>query len=109
MRPEPSEATYAAPLLFRHAIPRTPSAEELPGYYDAAQQLWVVETKKGIVPVVEAAATTVIETNTSTEYWQKGASLLTTDPLGTTDIALPANSRVYMIAGTLYRTTLSMP
>ena len=42
----------------------------------------------------------LIETNTSTEYWQKGASLLHTDPLGTKDIALPANSRVYMIAGT---------
>ncbi len=42
----------------------------------------------------------LIETNTSTEYWQKGASLLHTDPLGTGDIALPANSRVYMIAGT---------
>ncbi len=42
----------------------------------------------------------LIETNTSTEYWQKGASPCTTDPLGTTDIALPNNSRVYMIAGT---------
>lgn len=42
----------------------------------------------------------LIETNTSTEYWQKGASLLHTDPLGTTDVALPDNSRVYMIAGT---------
>jgi hypothetical protein len=42
----------------------------------------------------------LIETNTSTEYWQKGASLLHTDPLGTRDIELPANSRVYMIAGT---------
>jgi hypothetical protein len=42
----------------------------------------------------------LIETNTSTEYWQKGASLLTTDPLGTKDVTLPANSRVYMIAGT---------
>ena len=42
----------------------------------------------------------LIETNTSTEYWQKGASLLHTDPLGTKDIALPENSRVYMIAGT---------
>ncbi len=42
----------------------------------------------------------LIETNTSTEYWQKGASLLTTDPLGTKDVALPANSRAYMIAGT---------
>lgn len=42
----------------------------------------------------------LIETNTSTEYWQKGASLLHTDPLGTRDVALPENSRVYMIAGT---------
>ena len=42
----------------------------------------------------------LIETNTSTEYWQKGASLLTTDPLGTRDVTLPDNSRVYMIAGT---------
>ncbi|MGE0425568.1 MAG: alpha/beta hydrolase domain-containing protein [Reyranellaceae bacterium] len=42
----------------------------------------------------------MIETNTSTEYWQKGASLLHTDPLGARDVALPANSRIYMIAGT---------
>ncbi len=42
----------------------------------------------------------LIETNTSTEYWQKGASLLTTDPLGQKDVTLPENSRVYMIAGT---------
>ena len=42
----------------------------------------------------------LIETNTSTEYWQKGASLLATDPLGTMDVALPDNSRLYMIAGT---------
>ena len=42
----------------------------------------------------------MIETNTSTEYWQKGASLLTTDPAGKSDLSLPANSRVYLIAGT---------
>jgi hypothetical protein len=42
----------------------------------------------------------LIETNTSTEYWQKGASLLTTDPSGMKDVALPDNSRAYMIAGT---------
>jgi hypothetical protein len=42
----------------------------------------------------------LVETNTSTEYWQKGASLLHTDPLGTRDVALPENSRIYMIAGT---------
>ena len=42
----------------------------------------------------------MIETNTSTEYWQKGASLLTMDATGGRDLSLPANSRVYMIAGT---------
>ena len=42
----------------------------------------------------------LIETNTSTEYWQKGASLLHTDPLGKEDVTLPDNSRVYMIAST---------
>ena len=42
----------------------------------------------------------LIEVNTSTEYWQKGASLLTTDPLGTQDVELPAGARVFMIAGT---------
>jgi hypothetical protein len=42
----------------------------------------------------------MVETNTSTEYWQKGASLLTTDPTGGGDLSLPANSRVYLIAGT---------
>jgi hypothetical protein len=42
----------------------------------------------------------LIETNTSTEHWQKGASLLVTDPLGQRDIDLPANSRVYLITGT---------
>src|SRR5262249_4574372 len=42
----------------------------------------------------------VIETNSSTEYWQKGASLVHTDPTGQHDAELPANVRVYMIAGT---------
>jgi hypothetical protein len=42
----------------------------------------------------------VIETNSSTEYWQKGASLVHTDPTGRADADLPSNARVYMIAGT---------
>ncbi len=42
----------------------------------------------------------LIEVNTSTEYWQKGASLLHTDPFGRQDIALPKTARVYMVAGT---------
>lgn len=41
-----------------------------------------------------------METNTSTEYWQKGASLLVTDPLGERDVTLPDQARAYLIAGT---------
>ena len=41
-----------------------------------------------------------IEVNTSTEYWQKGASLLHTDPRGKRDLQLPAGARVFMVAGT---------
>ncbi|MEO7726997.1 MAG: alpha/beta hydrolase domain-containing protein [Burkholderiales bacterium] len=41
-----------------------------------------------------------METNTSTEYWQKGASLLVTDPLGVRDVELPGHARAYLIAGT---------
>ena len=36
----------------------------------------------------------VIETNTSTEYWQKGAALVHTDPATGVDIDLPAKARV---------------
>ena len=42
----------------------------------------------------------VIEVNSATEYWQKGASLVHTDPLGRSDAELPPNVRVYMVAGT---------
>jgi hypothetical protein len=42
----------------------------------------------------------IIETNTSTEYWQKGASLLHTETLGGADLKIPDNVRLYMIAGT---------
>src|SRR3954451_20699559 len=42
----------------------------------------------------------MIEVNTSTEYWQKGASLIHTDPEGRADAALPSGCRVFMVAGT---------
>jgi hypothetical protein len=41
----------------------------------------------------------LIETNTDAEYWQKGASLLGTDPAGTRDLPLPASSRLFLISG----------
>ena len=40
-----------------------------------------------------------MEVNTETEYWQKGASLLTTDPLGRFDVDLPDTARAYLVAG----------
>ena len=51
----------------------------------------------------------LIETNTATEYWQKGASLLHTDPLGTKDVTLPANVRAYLLAGTQHGGKAGMP
>jgi len=41
----------------------------------------------------------VIESNTSTEYWQKGASLVHTDSAGA-DVTLPPGVRVMLVAGT---------
>jgi hypothetical protein len=51
----------------------------------------------------------LIETNTGTEYWQKGASLLHTDPLGTRDVALPLGARAYLVAGTQHGGKAGMP
>jgi hypothetical protein len=51
----------------------------------------------------------MIETNTSTEYWQKGASLLHTDPLGSRDVALPSNVRTFLVAGTQHGGKAGMP
>ena len=48
--------------------------------------------KKGSLFRGDGSDPKLIETNTSTEYWQKGASLLHTDPLGQQDVALPENS-----------------
>jgi hypothetical protein len=51
----------------------------------------------------------IIETNTATEYWQKGASLLHTDPSGLADAAIPDNVRLYMIAGTQHAGRVGSP
>jgi len=56
--------------------------------------------KTGAILRGHATDPLVIETNSATEYWQKGASLVHTDPAGQRDADLPANVRVYMIAGT---------
>ena len=48
----------------------------------------------------DASDPRLIETNTATEYWQKGASLLHTDPDGTRDAVLPDTVRGYFLTGT---------
>ncbi len=65
--------------------------------------------RSGALMQGDATDPLVIETNTSTEYWQKGASLLHTDPLGTRDVALPANVRGYLLAGTQHGGKAGMP
>jgi len=42
----------------------------------------------------------IIEVNTSTEYWQKGASLLHTDLEGQHDLTVPDTVRLFLMAGT---------
>ena len=42
----------------------------------------------------------IIEVNTSTEYWQKGAALLHVDPLGSRDLDILPSVRLFLMAGT---------
>jgi len=51
----------------------------------------------------------VLHTVSSTEYWQGGHSLSTTDARGESDLALPGNVRIYHIAGTQHSTMATMP
>ena len=68
-----------------------------------------VTGRSGALMRGDATDPLLIETNTSTEYWQKGASLLHTDPLGTRDVALPANVRAYLLPGTQHAGKAAMP
>jgi hypothetical protein len=68
-----------------------------------------VSGRSGALMRGDATDPKLIETNSSTEYWQKGASLLHTDPLGTRDMALPANVRTYLLAGTQHGGKAGMP
>jgi hypothetical protein len=42
----------------------------------------------------------IFAVNSSSEYWQKAASLIHTDPRGAFDREMPSNVRTYLIAGT---------
>jgi hypothetical protein len=62
-------------------------------------------TKTGSILRGDGTDPLIIQTNSSSEYWQKGASLVTIDALGEADLAMPDNSRVYLIAGTQHATS----
>ena len=68
-------------------LPETdPHTGRTAGLYDRARE-------RGVMPKV-------IETNTSAEYWGAAASLIHTDPLGTSDAAIAEDQQIYLIAGT---------
>lgn len=71
MQRDTNSAANASPLLFRHATPRT-SGTELPGHYDAAAQLWVIETNTRFVPVVQTDDLALLDTRTVTKVRQEG-------------------------------------
>ncbi|MBI2370049.1 MAG: hypothetical protein HYV08_07410 [Deltaproteobacteria bacterium] len=51
----------------------------------------------------------VIHTVSSTEYWQAGQSLVTTDPLGRRDGTLPDTVRIYLVSSTQHLEFPTMP
>jgi Alpha/beta hydrolase domain len=59
-----------------------------------------ISGKSGAISTGAATDPKIIETNSSTEYWQKGASLVHIEPDGRGDLTLPPNARAYLIAGT---------
>ena len=77
--------------------------------FSSASQTDPITGASGALMRGDATDPKLIETNTSTEYWQKGASLLHTDPLGLVDIALPENVRAYLMAGTQHGGKAGMP
>jgi hypothetical protein len=77
--------------------------------FSTAAMVDPISGASGAVMRGDASDPKLIETNTSTEYWQKGASLLHTDPLGTQDVALPDNVRGYLLPGTQHGGKANMP
>jgi hypothetical protein len=62
-----------------------------------------ISGKTGAILGGAATDPKIIETNSATEYWQKGASLVHSDPGARADLPLPPNARAYLIAGTQHR------
>jgi hypothetical protein len=51
----------------------------------------------------------IVHTTSSTEYWQSGGSLVTTDPTGGRDGEIPDNVRIYHFTGTQHVGLATMP
>lgn len=66
--------------------------------FSAAAQHDPVTGRTGTILRGDGFDPLLIEMNTGTEYWQKGASLLTTDPIGRRDVALPDTARAYLVS-----------
>ncbi|WP_342147946.1 alpha/beta hydrolase domain-containing protein [Methylorubrum sp. SB2] len=66
--------------------------------FSAASQHDPVTGRTGTILRGDGFDPLLIEMNTATEYWQKGASLLTTDPLGRRDVVLPDTARAYLVS-----------
>ncbi|AWN50283.1 hypothetical protein DK419_26990 [Methylobacterium terrae] len=66
--------------------------------FSAAAMQDPVTGQRGALLQGDASDPLLIEVNTGTEYWQKGASLTTTDPLGRADVALPDKARAYLVS-----------
>jgi hypothetical protein len=68
--------------------------------FSAAMTTDPFTSKSGALLQGDGSDPLLIETNTSTEYWQKGASLIHMDPSGQRDLMLPPDARAYLVAGT---------
>jgi hypothetical protein len=67
--------------------------------FSPAQCVDPLTGKSGSLLAGDGSDPLLMLTNSSSEYWQKGASLTHTDPLGGSDLKLPATVRAYLFAG----------
>lgn len=74
-----------APFLAKFGTIR-PEGVPLPGRYDAAQSLWVVDTPNGVVPLVDAGHRLMeLETKTKVDSEQDDSADHVLDLVGTTE------------------------
>lgn len=67
--------------------------------FSAARTKHPVSGHFGAILQEDGSDPLIMDVNTSTEYWQKAASLVTSDPSGRADLTLPENARAYFLTG----------